>query len=113
MSKKDFEPHYVAFTNNHNLVKVGCSYAGKMYYGYSKCSEEDEFDYNFGYNLAKARCDLAIMKAKVKRSEEKAQYYSYCTDLYCKMEESEYNFLSSLKKKLDEANIKVDTLLNN
>ena len=89
MSKKNFEPHYKVFSNNTNYVKVGCSYAGKMIYGDAKCSPEDEFDFQFGYRLAKARCDMNIATAKLARCHQKIDVYRFYAELYAKMLEDE------------------------
>lgn len=104
MSKnKKFTPHYQVFTNNKDLVKVGCSYAGKMYYGIAKCSPEDQFDYGFGVELAKARCDTAISWAKVVRSQQKIDVYRACVERFKKMLEDEMSYEVSLNKKYLEA----------
>lgn len=96
--KKDFIPRYVAFSNYTNLVKVGCSYAGKMYYGIAKCAPEDEFNFEFGYRLAKARCDYAICTAKMKRSQEKLDMYRYYAEMLLTFVEDEEEY----EKKLHE-----------
>lgn len=96
--KKTFEPHYRVFTNNTNLVKVGCSYAGKMYYGIAKCAPEDTFDYDFGYRLAKARCDYAICTVKMKCSQEKLDMYRYYAEMFLMFVEDEEEY----EKKLHE-----------
>lgn len=90
--KKEFTPKYRIFSNYKDLVKVGCSYAGKMYYGIAKCSPEDEFDLEFGYRLAKARCDYAICTTKMRRSQEKLDMYRYYAEMFLKYvkDEEEY-----------------------
>lgn len=103
MSKKDFEPHYRVFTNNKDFVKVGCSYAGKMYYGVARCNPEDQFDYGFGVELAKARCDTAISWAKVARSQQKIDVYRACVERFKKMLEDEIAYENKLHKKYLEA----------
>lgn len=101
--KKEFVPHYKAFTNNENIVKVGCSYAGQMYYGIAKCSPEDTFDYDFGYRLAKARCDFAICTAKVKRSQDKIDVYRYYVEKFSAMLEDELKYEQKLHNALSDA----------
>lgn len=103
MSKKrEFTPKYIHFTNNKDLVKVGCSYAGKMYYGLAKCSPEDEFDIQKGYNLAKARCDVAIYQAKVKRSHDKIISYGQAVNYWDSLLKSELKYEQELYNKLKE-----------
>ena len=103
MSKKKFEPNYKVFTNNRSLVKVGCSYAGEMYYGVAKCAPDDEFDYDIGYRLAKARCDMAIANAKLARCHMKIDVYSYYAELYAKALEDEEMYEMTLHNKWLEA----------
>lgn len=104
MSKnKEFTPHYKVFTNNTNLVKVGCSYAGKMYYGIAKCSPEDEFDYETGLALAKARCDVNICWAKLNRSHEKIRVYEYCFNKFQQMLQDERVYEMKLHKQYLDA----------
>ena len=110
MSKKSFQPHYKVFTNSENFVKVGCSYAGRMYYGSAKCSPEDEFDYDFGYKLAKARCDRNIAAAKVMRSRNKIEYYRHSAEFFQNALESEIEFERKLYSQWLETYHDLETL---
>lgn len=105
MSKKNFEPHYKTFTNNKDFVKVGCSYAGKMYYGIAKCHPDDldKFNYEFGRNLAKARCDVLIQEAKLKRSREKIEIYRYFATTYYHLLNDEEIYERDLKAEYHKA----------
>ena len=103
MSKKPFEPHYRVFTNNTNFVKVGCTYAGKMYYGVAICAPEDTFSYDYGYKLAKARCDYKINTAKMRRSQNKISMYKYYRDLFCDLMDSEILYEQQLHMKWIES----------
>lgn len=101
--KKEFIPNYKTFTNDKNLVKVGCSYAGKMYYGIAKCAPEDTFDYDFGYRLAKARCDFAICTAKLSRSQSKIDMYRGWATTANEMLEDELKYEQKLHQQWEEA----------
>ncbi len=68
-------PKYKVFTNNTNLVKVGSTYAGLPVYGIAKCAPQDTFDYDYGYKLAKARCDAKIANLRLMRAEKKMNMY--------------------------------------
>ena len=103
MSKKDFEPHYRIFTNHKDFVKVGCTYAGKMYYGVAKCAPEDTFNFVFGYKLAKARCDFKICSLKMERSHEKLTLYKYYRDQWALIYDDECSYEQKLHKKWMEA----------
>ena len=59
---------YQFFTNNKDIVICTSTYAGKTVKGIAKCSPEDEFDYEFGCNLALARCDAKIAEKKIKNA---------------------------------------------
>lgn len=109
--KKTFEPHYRVFTNNTNLVKVGCSYAGRMYYGEAKCAPEDTFDYDFGYKLAKARCDYAICTAKMLRSQELLSEYRTILSTVSQWVRDEEEYEGNLHLKWLEAEKHLMTIL--
>lgn len=108
MSKKPFEPKYKTFTNNKTMVKVGCSYAGKMHYGYAYCSPEDEFDFDKGYRLAKARVDFDIYCSKLRRSQDKLDYYRHMAEMFHTWVKDEEEYEQMLYKQflggLDELN---------
>lgn len=106
--KKNFIPHYKVFTNTTNFVKVGCTYAGKMYYGVAMCSPEDTFDYEYGYRLAKARCDYRINTAKMKRSQEKIDMYRYYADKFSTMLKDELSYEHKLHVKWLESMAELD-----
>ena len=89
---KNFVPKYKVFTNNKNIVKVGCSDAGQMYYGIARCNPEDEFDYEFGYKLAKLRCDEKIHYQKWIRSSEICDFYQNIVDEASYILEREYEY---------------------
>ena len=112
MSKKGFQPKYRVFSNNTNLVRVGCSYAGKKYYGTAICSPEDEFDFDFGVRLAKLRCDRTIYYEKVKRSQEKLKTYTFYSEYFKKCMEDEQKYLDMQKNAALEAEVELDKLLN-
>lgn len=101
--KKNFEPHYSMFTNNKNLVKIGCSHAGKVYYGIAKCAPEDEFNLEYGIKLAKARCDYQIMTVKLLHSQELISMWRKVVKEASKALEEEYAFEQDVHNKWLEA----------
>ncbi len=69
-------PNYKVFTYTNKdglkVVKVGSTYAGKPVWGYAACAPGDTYDYELGYKIAKARCDVKVAKLREKRAT--AQY---------------------------------------
>ncbi len=50
------------------VIAAASRYAGRTVKGYAKCDPEDEFDYEFGKALAKARCDSKIATKRRKNA---------------------------------------------
>lgn len=61
--------HY--YTDNKSIVVVTSTYAGKIVRGVAKRHGDDEFNYEYGKALAKARCDAKVAERRVKRAEDK------------------------------------------
>lgn len=59
---------YRIYTNDTDKVVVASTYAGKVVRGTAKCNPEDKFDYDFGVELARLRCDRKIAKKRYKRA---------------------------------------------
>lgn len=60
---------YHFYTNNKDIVVCTSTYAGKVVRGVAKCSPEDKFDYEYGCNLAKARCDFKVGEKRLKNAK--------------------------------------------
>lgn len=59
--------NYRIYTNDKDTVVAVRTYHGQNFRGVAKCNTEvDTFDIDFGTNLAKARCDYAVAKARAK-----------------------------------------------
>lgn len=59
--------NYRIYTNDKDTVVAVRTYHGQNFRGVAKCNTEvDTFDIDFGTNLAKARCDYAVAKARMK-----------------------------------------------
>ena len=105
------------YTYSFSENKVYCMtyYAGKTIKGVAKRDPEDEFNLEVGKNLARARCDYKVAKAKYKRKTDKrtiadkelivalehaSNALKYQTEAYDALEEAEKNLKeleSSLK----------------
>ena len=59
---------YKTFTDDNETVVVVSSYAGKAVRGIAKCCPNDEFDYEKGEELARARCDQKVAKKRYKNA---------------------------------------------
>ena len=114
-------PNYKVFTYTNekglNVVKVGSTYAGKPVWGYATCAPEDNYDYDYGYRLAKARCDKKIAEKRLKASTEKMNMYyaykmtidsdyenacDYFTNSFKAKDLAEKNYLSILMEKVND-----------
>lgn len=62
---------YHFYTNNENLVVCTSTYAGRVVRGVAKCSPDDVFDYEYGCQLAKARCDLKVAEKRIKNARNR------------------------------------------
>lgn len=97
-------PNYKVYTDNATFVKVGSTYAGRKVYGIAKCAPDDEFDYNFGYRLAKARCDMKVAEKRYKRAKAKfalaSKLMKQAEDLYddtsCYLADSWATYMTNL-----------------
>lgn len=71
-------PNYKVFTYDEKegvkVIKVGSTYAGKPVWGVAKCAPGDTYDYDYGYRLAKARCDMKIAEKRYNRAAKKFSY---------------------------------------
>lgn len=63
---------YRYFTDEKSKVVAVSSYAGRPVRGIAKCNPDDEFDLEFGKELAAARCNAKIAK---KRSDHAYKAY--------------------------------------
>ena len=102
-------PNYKVFTYTNekglNVVKVGSTYAGKPVWGYAVCAPGDEYDYDYGYTLAKARCDMKIAHKRFNRAKSQLNFHHRLLEA---MEETYNNTLDyyedSYRAKIDAQN---------
>jgi hypothetical protein len=89
------------------------SYAGRPVRGVAKCNPGDEFDVEFGMNLAAARCNLKIAQKRNKRACEKyieaAEARNRANERLAKME----RYFCDSKDACDEAAEKLKSVLAN
>ena len=62
---------YHFYTNNKDIVVCTSTYAGKVVRGVAKCNPEDTFDYEYGCQLAKARCDIKVAAKRIKNARNR------------------------------------------
>lgn len=72
---------YKFYTDNSKEVIVVSTYARKNVRGVARCNPQDDFNYEIGKQIAKARCDLKIAEKRVKRAREK---YDAATEAFNK-----------------------------
>ena len=73
---KNYETNvYDYIENGRHVVKATTIYEGKSVYAYAKCDPEDNFDLEFGTQLALKRLDLKIAQ---KRAIHAKEYSKLC-----------------------------------
>lgn len=69
--KMDKDKRYKYVRDGDNTVIAISTYAGKTVKGIAKCEPNDKFSYDYGKKLAKARCDVKILKKRYKNADSK------------------------------------------
>lgn len=67
---KERKVNYRIFTHANETVAVS-SFAGKPVRGVARCADGDNFDAEYGKNLAICRCDAKIARKRLKRATQK------------------------------------------
>lgn len=67
------DKRYKYATDSSNTVIAISTYAGKPVKGVAKCDPNDNFSYDYGKKLAKARCDVKISKKRYKNANSKVK----------------------------------------
>lgn len=99
-----------------NTVIAISTYAGKTVKGIAKCDPNDNFSYDYGKKLAKARCDVKISRKRYKNADSKlkAAYDAliaarkYYRKYYNKM----FNYKADAFKAMEAANENLANILN-
>lgn len=65
------DKRYKYIETDSNAIIAISTYAGKPVKGVAKCDPNDNFSYNYGRKLAKARCDAKISKKRYKNANSK------------------------------------------
>lgn len=106
------------FIQTGNKVICISTYAKKVVKGIAKCSPNDEFDLEFGKELAKLRCDVKIADKRANRAAEKYieaednlyeanQYFCDMKDYYYDSENKYFNAVDKLNE-FEEKNMLTD-----
>ena len=66
--KKTFDYEYIF---HGNTIHALSTYAGKTVKGSAKCNDADEYDIEYGKNLAAARCNAKVAKRRFRRATDK------------------------------------------
>lgn len=67
------DKRYKYIETGSNAVIAISTYAGKPVKGVAKCDPNDNFSYDYGRKLAKARCDAKISKKRYKNANSKVR----------------------------------------
>ena len=65
------DKRYKYVRDGSNTVIAISTYAGKTVKGIAKCDPNDNFSYDYGKKLAKARCDVKISRKRYKNADSK------------------------------------------
>jgi hypothetical protein len=91
---------YIDSKTGAHVVKVVTTYEGKAVYAYAKCDPEDQFDLEFGTQLALKRLDIKVAQ---KRAAHALEYAKAC--------QQTLNFLKNehhrVKKAVERAEIAI------
>lgn len=74
MKTKQRTINYKIFHHDNEVIAVS-SFAKKPVKGVAKCSPHDAYDHRKGEALAIARCDVKVAEKRMKRANEKVDFY--------------------------------------
>lgn len=79
MKTKQRTINYKIFHHGNEVIAVS-SFAKKPIKGVAKCSPHDTYDHCKGEALAIARCDVKVAEKRMKRANEKVNFYHSLLD---------------------------------
>ena len=82
---------YKYFTNNEDTVIAEQTFAGRKYRGKAVASTPDEFNQQVGMDIAAAKCDVKICKARFNYAKERLEFAKKYLDIAT----AEYEKMSS------------------
>lgn len=91
-------------------VKALQTYAGRIYAGYAKCAPEDEFDFKKGRELAAARCNEKIAKARYAYARKKFEKAFELKEKAMRQWEKYWHFLNDSDDAYTEAICKKEAI---
>lgn len=109
--KYNYEYHQFKNENGGITIVAVSSYAGRRVKGYAKCNPDDEFNFEKGKALARARCNQKI--AKKRRNHAAKKYMEAVKAKYSALREFErmkQYYIDSVDK-LDVANEEINALI--
>lgn len=62
--------HFQYYTNNKDTVVAVLKSRDGYFRGEAKCHKEDEFDFNKGMNIAAARAEILLNKARIEEARD-------------------------------------------
>lgn len=110
------DKRYKYFRDGSNTVIAISTYAGKTVKGIAKCDPNDNFSYDYGKKLAKARCDVKISRKRYKNanSKLKAAYKAFTAvkKYYNKYYSKMFNYKADAFKAMEAAKENLANILD-
>ena len=110
------DKRYKYFRDGSNTVIAISTYAGKTVKGIAKCDPNDNFSYDYGKKLAKARCDVKISRKRYKNADSKlkAAYKAFTAikKYYNKYYSKMFNYKADALKAMEAAKENLANILN-
>ena len=110
--KKNFVPKYKYYNDDKRVVAVS-TYAKKNVRGVAVCSNDDDFDLDFGKKLAKIRCDKKINKKRLKYLCDRVEGFNDCIYYLTCDRDNLINLINDTYETLKELDEEEKALLKN
>lgn len=109
---KDFEFDDIEQEITRGTVVAESTYAGKPVIGVAKCHPSDEFDLQFGMELAAARCNAKVANKRKQRAIEKLKKSDATMVKARRDRDKNLRYLLDAQDQFDEAEKEVSYLLD-
>lgn len=109
MKMKQRSINYQIFHHGNEVIAVS-TFAKKPVKGVAKCSPNDNYDHRKGESLAIARCDVKVAEKRMKRANEKVDFYTSVLEELTKELVNAKFYQEMSKRELDAAKVNLREL---